>query len=160
MHASFDRSNFFIHYREKSFKMLVCYVDDIVLFSENKENIQTATSRFKNYFEIRIEQILRELYIYIVDYSIPICFFNKTIFDRLLCVCKMTKCEVAKTPLQMRIDLCTAGGNHLGGETQYCQLIRSLQHLANTLRLEIFYVIGYLSHFVTRPTTQLRRAAR
>lgn len=149
MHVCFGRPEVYIFCNGKNFAILVCYVDVIVLYFKNEKTIQTVVSRFKDNFGIRIKHKIRRFLCLLVDNGIQLRLHNKSMIDHLLNFLKMVKWKVVTIPLPMWFDLCTVKGGNLENKTPYRQLIKSLQHLANTVRPDISYALGYLSCFFT-----------
>lgn len=69
----------------------------------------------------------------------------------------MEYANVAFKPLFPGLDLMieTKVASSLPDQTPYRQLVVTLMHLANTVRLDICYKVKYLARFIHKPTTAL-----
>lgn len=145
----------------KEFVIVVVYVDDIPLFGSSNGAIDKVVEHFKQHFEVRVdEHITKFLGFTIDDNGDSLKMHNSPMIKRLLDHFNMTDCNAAKTPLPDGLDLSLGPQDVVSDATPYRQLIGSLLHLANTVRPDIAFAVGYLSRFMHRPTTQLWKAGK
>lgn len=85
---------------------------------------------------------------------------NAPMVQWLLEFFKTDQCRPSRIPLPLELDLSSDTSEKLGETTPYRPLVGALLHLAHTVRRDMSYAVGYLSHFLCSPTEQLWRAVK
>lgn len=146
---------------EKSFIILVIYVDDILIFSNNQSQIDEEIDNFSKEFEIRrSKSIDKFLGITIEDEGDQVRMHNEPMIIRMLKYFNMENSKPTGTPLPSNLDLEDNGSSPLPDQTPFRQIVGSLMHLANTVRPDISYSVNFLARYMHRPTDALWTACK
>jgi hypothetical protein len=78
---------------------------------------------------------------------------------KILEMAGMADCKAATTPMEERLRLSHDSTAEEVDGTLYCRIIGSLRYLIHT-RLDLTYVIGYVSRFLERPTEEHLQAVK
>lgn len=145
----------------KSFIILVIYVDDVLIFSDEQIQIDKIIDHFERDFEIRKSKpIERFLGVTIEDEGNEVRMHNEPMIMRMLKSFNMENANPSATPLPSNLDLMEEGSSPLPDQTPFRQIVGSLMHLSNTVRPDICYSVNYLARFMHRPTTALWTACK
>ncbi|GJZ98771.1 ribonuclease H-like domain-containing protein [Tanacetum coccineum] len=136
------------------FLALLFYVDDIIITSNNVFEIEKFKVYLKSKFMIKdLGKLKYFLGIVVIDTSKGICLNQRKCVLDLLSEYVMLACKPAKTPLKSKLIISTKATENdpiLDNITDYQKLKGKLIYLTNT-RLDISYVVHYLSQFMHSP---------
>lgn len=131
-----------------SFVVLVAYVDDILLFSDENNSNAAVAMCFENYFEIRETKIADKfLSVFVEEFVNQVCLYNAPVISKLVIRFEMENAKPAKKSLPSGFDLIWDGSKALYDNAPFSLLVAAWLHLANTVRADIAYAVGYLSLF-------------
>jgi hypothetical protein len=71
---------------------------------------------------------------------------------KILAAANMEGCNSSHTPMESRLKLSKSSTSPLVDATEYRRIVGSLRYLVNT-RPDLVYVVGYVSRFMEKPTT-------
>jgi hypothetical protein len=151
-----------IYYSPTQRIILAVYVNDILIFGKLKtacDSIYQALSK-----QFRMEYLgppKTFLGLNIVRTATTISINQSGYIDRMLTRFKMSTCSPIHTPLNASLPLQKAQDSDKGADqTNYQELIGSLNHLAVYSRPDISFAVSKLSQFNSDPTTTHFRAAQ
>lgn len=151
-----------IYYSASQQIFLAVYVDDILIFGKNKfacDGVYNALSK-----QFRTEYLGAPktfLGLNIIQTSTTISINQTGYIDRILARFKMSNCAPASTLLNASLPLQKAyESDKWTNQTNYQELIGSLNHLAVYSRPDISFAVSKLAQFNSEPTITHLRAAQ
>ena len=139
---------------------LLLYVDDILLFSEKMDNINTAKALLKSHFAVKdLGEARHFLGMQITlerDDSGKLCavkLSNEKLIIDILESFNMADCKTKSVPLDPGMKLHKGDSDPLPSDNRYRELVGGLLYLSTTVRPDISHVSGLLGRFSSAPTT-------
>lgn len=131
-------------------------MDEILLFSDLEGSVDDVMKPFMDYFENQIaEMIDKFLGLSVEDRGDRIQMNTEVSIQRLLKFFKMANYKLTPSPLPVGLDLSPKTIVLLSDNILHRQPIGSLLYLADTVRRDISYAVGYLPWLMHKPTTSL-----
>lgn len=130
---------------------------------------QEIAKKIEAEFEIRVEDKVEKFLGIVVHRDEPsgsITIHNAPMVDEILSTFNMTDCRKVSTPLPSGTVLTATMDPGIQEDRQemegkpYRQLIGAMLHLANTVRPDIAFAVGYLARFMENPTLRHWNAAK
>ena len=144
-------SALFLHHTNKCTILLILYIDDIIITSDDLSGIQELNNFLSQQFEIKdfghlsyflgleITHSTDELYITQVKYA-----------SKLLSQAGLTDSKTVDTLVKLNAHLTSSGGKPLSNPSLYKPMVGSLAYLTVT-RLDISYVVHQVSQYLSAP---------
>ena len=154
-----DPSLFILNKGNGDILYLLLYVDDILLFSENMENINAAKSLLKSHFAVKDMGEARHFLGMQISFErdangklLAVKLSNEKLITDMLDSFNMSDCKTKSVPLDPGMKLKKDDGDPLPPDNRYRELVGGLLYLSTTVRPDISHVSGLLGRFSSNPT--------
>ena len=137
---------------EKTKLIVGIYVDDLIITSSSKEQINKFKEEMMGAFEMTDLGLLNSyLGIKIKQSTLIILLSQRTYTNHILKKFKMSDYNSIKTPMEVHLKLQKYIEGKQVCSTNFRSLIGSLTYLMNT-RPDLTYIVSYLSRFMDKPS--------
>lgn len=138
---------------EKHTLIVGVHVDDLIITRGSDTDIANFKKKMKSMFSMSDLGLL-SYYLGIevkqLAHGIAVC--QSTYAGRIMNKMGMKNCNPTQTPMEARLKLSKSTEAPEVDPTQYHSVVGSLRYLVHT-RLDICHVVGYVSRFMERPTS-------
>jgi hypothetical protein len=155
-----DPSLFILKKGNGDITYLLLYVDDILLFSEKMEDIDSAKSLLKSHFAVKDLGEAKHFLGMTITFQreengdlFSAKLSNEKLISDMLDSFNMLDCRTKSVPLDPGMKLRKDDGDPLPPDNRYRELVGGLLYLSTTVRPDISHVSGLLGRFCANPTT-------
>jgi hypothetical protein len=135
----------FIHISDHGRTLLLLYVDDMIITSDDSEYIAFVKAHHSEQFLMSdLGPLHYFLRIEVSSTSDGFYISQEKYIQDLLARAALSDERTTKTPMELNIHLRASDGDHLSDPTRYCHLVGSLVYLTVT-RPDISYLVHILS---------------
>jgi hypothetical protein len=143
----------FVHISPHGHTLLLLYIDDMIITSDDSEYIAFVKARLRDQFLMTdLGPLSYFLGIEVSSTSDGFSISQEKYIQDLLACAALGDERTVKTPMELNVQLRASDGDPLPDPTCYCHLVGSLIYLAVT-HPDISYPVHILSQFVSAPTT-------
>jgi hypothetical protein len=140
----------FVHVSPRSRILLLLYMDDMIITSDDPEYITFVKDYLSDQFLMPDLSPLRYFLGIEISTSEGLFLTQERYIQDLLDQASLTDHKIAETPMELNVHLTPTDGEHLEDPTRYRHIVGSLVYLGVT-RPDISYSVHILSHFFLLP---------
>ena len=141
----------FTRQQGESFIALLIYVDDVLIASNDKEQVDQFNLLLDQRFKLKYLGDLKyflDLEVARIDKGVALCQRKYTL--EVLSDAGLLGCKPSRVPMEQNLKLSKYDGELLNDPSKYRRLVGRLLHLTIT-RLDITYALHKLSQFMSKP---------
>ena len=143
--------NVYLQHLDDSIKIIVLYVDDLLITGSCIADIGSIKSSLNNAFSMTDLGLLKQfLGLEIEQYYACTKVSQSKYASNLLLNFKMDECKVTKCPFHLGLKLCDFCSFPLVDKSFYTQLVGTLLYLTHS-RPDLDYVVGFVARYMQEP---------